>query len=210
MVDEGVSLAKQEVGGKLAGLVNAVLRRYLREKETLSRPQMSADPLAHLTIVHSHPEWLIKRWIRRWGIERVHELARINNLPAPFMIRTNTLRITRDRLQELLAASGLTVIPSPLTPEALLITAPRNLQDHSLFAAGYYFIQDEASMLVAHLVAPQPGETIVDPVPRPAEKPLIWLNVKDEGRIFALDNHPHKTRLIERTPPGWGLLPLRL
>ena len=52
VVDEGVSLAKQEVGGKLAGLVNAVLRRYLREKETLSRPQMSADPLAHLTIVH--------------------------------------------------------------------------------------------------------------------------------------------------------------
>lgn len=206
VVDEAVSLAKQEAGGKLAGLVNAVLRRYLREKETLSRPQMAVDPLGHLTIVHSHPEWLIKRWVRRWGMERVHELARINNLPAPFMIRTNTLRITRDRLQELLAASGLTAVPSSLTPEALLLTAPRNLQDNSLFAAGYYFIQDEASMLVAHLVAPQPGETIVDLCAAPGGKTTHLAQLmKDEGRIFALDNHPHKTRLIEENATRLGI-----
>lgn len=206
VVDEGVNLAKKETGGKFGGLVNAVLRRYLRERETLSLPQMAEDPLRHLTIVHSHPKWLIERWVRRWGSQRVHKLVRINNLPAPFMIRTNTLKNSRTQLQALLASSGLTTTPSSLVPEALLIIDPRNLQNNSLFAAGHYFIQDEASMLVAHLVAPQAGETIVDLCAAPGGKTTHLAQLMgDEGRIFALDNHPHKTGLIRENAARLGI-----
>jgi len=206
VVNEGVSLAKQETGGRWGGLVNAVLRRYLREGQDLPRPKFDADPLAHLSIVHSHPRWLVERWVRRWGIQRTHELVKTNNLPAPFTIRTNTLKLDRTELLALLTASGLEVEASPVAPEGVRIRDPRNLAQTSYFDAGYYFIQDESSMLVAHLLAPQAGKTIVDLCAAPGGKATHLAQVqKDAGRIFALDNHPHKTLLIQENAARLGI-----
>lgn len=206
VVNEAVNLAKAEGWDKFSGLINAVLRRYLREGQKIILPGFSADPFTHLTVVHSHPGWLIERWMRRWRPDELHELVRINNLPAPFSIRTNTLKISREKLLAELSSAGIDATPSNLLPEALLISNPADLVDTPFFAAGYYYIQDEASMLVAHLVSPAGGEMIVDLCAAPGSKTTHLAQLMgDQGTIYALDDHPHKIDLIKENAERLGI-----
>ncbi|HEY8392328.1 MAG TPA: 16S rRNA (cytosine(967)-C(5))-methyltransferase RsmB [Capillibacterium sp.] len=197
VVNEAVQLTKAGKYRGLANLVNGVLRAYLRRKESLTVPGFEQDPIGHLTIVHSHPRWLIERWVERWGMEETHHLVEANNTPAPLSIRTNTLLVSRERLLTLLTGAGIPAEPSPAVPEALRLATGRELTTTSWWEAGYFYIQDEASMLVAHLLAPRPGEVIADLCAAPGGKTTHLAQLMENtGRIYALDPYHHKTKLI--------------
>lgn len=197
VVNEAVSLTK---GGKyrgLANLVNGVLRGYLRRKGNLTLPGFEQDPIGHLTIAHSHPRWLVERWVQRWGLETTHRLVEANNTPAPLSIRTNTLLVSREQLLTILTGAGIAAEPVPALPEALRLKSGRELTTTPWWQAGFFYIQDEASMLVAHLLAPHPGENIADLCAAPGGKTTHLAQLmKNTGRIYALDQYPHKTKLI--------------
>jgi len=206
VVNEAVNLVRQSKFNGLSGLVNAVLRNYVRKKAELSLPGFTEDPLAHLTICHSHPQWLVERWLRRWGKEETHRLVSVNNLPAPFTIRTNTLKISRTELLKQLAGLALDAAPSPLLPEAVRLSTGYALTSTPLWAAGHFYIQDEGSMLIAHLLAPQPGETIADLCAAPGGKTTHLAQLMNNtGLIYALDQYPHKTRLIHENASRLGI-----
>jgi len=210
VVDQAVKLVKTEGYGRLSGLVNAILRRYLREGKKIPLPDFKTEPLAHLTVVHSHPEWLIKRWAKQWSYEELHELVRNNNRPAPFSVRTNTLKISRDIFLAKLTAAGIEAVPSTLVPEGLRILNPRKLATTPFFKAGYYYIQDEASMLVSHFVSPVRGETLVDLCAAPGSKTTHLAQLmKDKGLIYALDDHEHKVELIAANAGRLGITSIK-
>ena len=199
VVNEAVDLVKQSKYRGLSPLVNAVLRSYLRQqqKTDFALPDLVQDPIGHLTIVHSHPRWLVERWVPRWGVERTHQLVEANNTPAPLSIRTNTLLTSRTALMAALGQAGLESVPVPTVPEALRIMNGQELTAIPLWAAGHYYIQDEASMLVAHLLAPAAGEVIADLCAAPGGKTTHLAQLmQNTGQIYALDQYPHKTTLI--------------
>ncbi|HHW12350.1 MAG TPA: 16S rRNA (cytosine(967)-C(5))-methyltransferase RsmB [Firmicutes bacterium] len=208
VVNEAVALTKAGKYRGLSRLVNGVLRNYLRRQQELEQalPDFAQDPVGHLTIVHSHPRWLVERWIRRWGEEMTHRLVEANNAPAPLSVRTNTLRINRDELLAAMTKAGIEAEPVPTIPEAIRVKSGQELTSNPLWTEGYFYIQDEASMLVAHLLAPEPGMVIADLCAAPGGKTTHLAQLMNNlGRIYALDQFEHKTALIAENARRLGI-----
>ncbi len=152
-VNETVNLA-----GRAKGLVNALLRRSIREKEAL-QARLAAMPLA---IRGSHPEALVKRWEAAFGPEATEALCEWNNTPAEMYARSNRLKITRGELHASLPDAQLT----PLHPQMLKI---RHLP-HAAISHGLCYIQDPSTLLAVELLNAQPGETVLDACAAPGGK----------------------------------------
>jgi 16S rRNA (cytosine967-C5)-methyltransferase len=195
---QAVELAKQYGHPGIPGFVNGVLRRLIREQNMLKYPDLDQEPLKHIAIKYSHPEWLVERWIKRFGVIETIALCQTNNAPAPVILRTNTLKTNRDALIDALAQEGVIGEAGILTPDSVRVTGLDNVEGSRLFAAGYFLVQDEASQLVSHILNPKPHEFILDACAAPGTKTThIAQLMKNEGQIMALDVYPHKIALIE-------------
>ena len=192
---ETVELIKP-YGEKKAGFVNAVLRNANALKGGVSFPLLSREPVKYISIVFSHPEWLVERWIKRHGAKDAMLMCQANLALPPVVLRTNTLKITRDRLAEELASSGIVTKNTVYSPDGLEVVekgeAFLNPSDKR------YYIQDEASQIVAYLVSPVPGEVILDACAAPGGKTTHLAQLmRNEGTIMALDKQSSRLRTVE-------------
>lgn len=196
-VHETVELAKRSGLQRAAGLINAVLRRLIREGDRLPWPDPARDPVAHLTWRLSLPAWLARRWHRELGGEAA-ELAASLLQPAPFTLRTNTLKISRPDLLAELAAAGHEARPTGYAPEGIIV-ARRSDRPLPGDAEGWYQVQDEASMLIAPLLTPQAGESLLDACAAPGGKTThLAALTGNRVQVTALDLHPHRVALIDQ------------
>ena len=179
-VNESVSLA-----GRARGLINAILRRALREKEELDAALTAAPP----AVATSHPEFLIARWENAFGSEATRQLCDWNNEPAEVHVRANELRVTAGELLR----SAPSAQPSPAHPLALKV---QHLP-MSWIAHGLCYVQDPSTLLACDLLAPQPGETVLDACAAPGGKTTYLAQLMhDQGRIMACDLYESRvTRL---------------
>src|SRR2546426_1787868 len=202
IVHEAVHLARRHGHAGTAALVNAVLRRIADRGE---RPLPAEnDPVTRIAVEHSHPGWLVDRWVRRSGIEDTIALCRANNTPAPIYARVNRLRASPDAVIADLAASGVTARPTPLA-EGLRLQGPFEAR-HRLVESGVLTVQDLGAMVVTHLLDPQPGETIIDACAAPGGKTThIAERMADQGRVIASDIHPGKAQAMHRRLTHLGL-----
>lgn len=192
-VNTSVELAKQH--GKKPGYVNGLLRNLERRKDAIPPPPPD-DPVKRLSILYSHPEWLVRRWLRRFGPEQTEKVLRENNHPAPLVLRTNTLKTTREELRKSLEAEGAEVRETSYSPAGLELVSSPGLQSLSAYKAGLFIVQDEAAQLVSMMLAPKPGETVLDACAAPGGKTTHLAEMmKDEGTLIALEGDP---RRIER------------
>lgn len=208
-VNEAVNIAKKRGHKGIAGLVNAVLRRALREPERMRIPDGLAAARA-ISFAHSHPEWLVERWIRQFGEETAVRICEANNTPPRQAIRVNPLRASRqDVLDELLRA-GITARLSDIAPAGIVVDGGGHLAGQAGFKRGAYSIQDESSMLVAEVLAPEPGMTVLDCCAAPGGKTAhIAEKMGDRGTVVANDLHPRKIRLIRQQAERLGLASVR-
>lgn len=205
-VHESVNLAKKYGHPGTVKLVNGVLRNVLRKKATLIYPGLDDNPVEHISLKYSHPAWLVKRWLNVYGIEDTVKMCRLNNQPAVNSIRTNTLQVTRQDLTRELEKENVSCQNSSLCPEGLIIAGFKSLEDLPAFQAGHFLLQDEASMLVSHVVHPQTGQFIIDACAAPGTKSTHLAQlIRDQGKIIACDIHPHKLGLIEQNCTRLGL-----
>jgi 16S rRNA (cytosine967-C5)-methyltransferase len=197
-VNESVELAKKFRGRGGAGFVNGILRSFLREKESFKYPEFEVDPALHLAVEQSHPLWLAKRWIEELGAEETLQVCFSNNQLAPLTLRTNTLRIDRDRLIEKLKERGLHPAPTLHSPDGIALREPPPVSELPFLKEGLYLIQDEASQLVSAILDPQPGERVLDACAAPGGKTThMAQRMGNSGRIYALDLTQQKLDLIE-------------
>ena len=196
IVKETVALSR-----RAGGLVNAVLRRADREREVL-RAALEAAPAAVRT---SHPEFLLEKWTANFGADAVAKLTAWNNLPAPVVLRANTLKATRDELlasfspdvasgregdaETQLRAStperaGVCASPHPFHPLALQV--PRIPEEW--LKRGLCYVQDPSTLAACDMLDPQPGEKILDACAAPGGKTTyLAALMRNEGLVVACD-----------------------
>ncbi|WP_339831371.1 16S rRNA (cytosine(967)-C(5))-methyltransferase RsmB [Paenibacillus sp. FSL R7-0272] len=196
VVSEAVNLAKKLGHQGISGMVNGVLRNMIRNKEQLHVP--SHLPVAErISLEHSHPLWMVERWIAQYGEETTEAICRANNEPPAVSIRVNTTMTTRDKLMEEMVSSGAVVEASHLSPDGILVRSGGNMALTSWYRDGLFSVQDESSMLVAEAVAPEEGQKVLDCCAAPGGKTAhIAEKMRDRGRIIANDVHAHKRELI--------------
>jgi 16S rRNA (cytosine967-C5)-methyltransferase len=193
IVGESVELAKGHRGGH--GLVNAVLRRALRE----GIPPLPADDTPHgAAIAHSYPPWLVELWWERFGPDDTRALLRAGNEPGELALRVNTL-VTSP--QEVLEQLDVPAAPAGgELPEGLVIEGAFDAHAHPLYRQGAYVAQSRAAMLVARALDPQPGERVLDLCAAPGGKTThLAALMDDEGEIVAVERHPKRAQALART-----------
>jgi 16S rRNA (cytosine967-C5)-methyltransferase len=196
VVNEAVKLAKRRGHAGIAGLVNGTLRSFVRERAGLAVPD-GLPPAESLALRQSHPAWLAARWIERFGLETAERICAANNAAPHASVRANALRRSREELLRELQQQGVDAAPSELAPQGLVLRGVGSAASLPQFAAGLLSIQDESSMLVAELLDPQPGMTVLDCCAAPGGKTThIAEKMRDEGVVWASDVHEHKRKLI--------------
>jgi 16S rRNA (cytosine967-C5)-methyltransferase len=169
--------------------INAVGRR-IATQERLVLP-VAPHTVSDLSRVWSQPEWLVKRFLDLYGCDGAVGLLRALNDDPALSVRVNTLSISPSALLCLWQEAGISAAPSVLLPDALVVASPRDLAmalAHESFAQGFFYVQDEASQLVAHVVAPQPGESILDLCAAPGGKATHLAELgRGQVRVHATD-----------------------
>ena len=214
-VKDAVDLTGKAGKRSAAGLVNAVLRRVSRERDQLplpARPDSDdrAARLAYLATTLSHPEWLMGRWLDRYGFEAAESWARFNNAPASLTLRANPLKTTREHLAARLAERGIETTFTARAPHGLIVRSGNPLQT-GLQEEGLFFVQDEASQLVGHFAAAEPGELVLDVCASPGGKTTqMAAAMGDRGLVIASDVRARRVRLLQQTVSRSGASRVRV
>ena len=208
-VHDAVDLAKQEVRRGAGGLVNGILRSVLRQREDLPRPS-TGDDADDLAVMHSHPTWMVRRWLARYGRQDAERLLEWNNARPIFTVRVNTLKTTTESFRERLQEVGVSAEPARHLPDAFRVGSVQPLLQEGLFDEGLCSVQDEGAGLIVQLLAPAPGERILDACAAPGGKAFYAAQLMgDRSEITAVDVHEGRLRLVERGAAQLGITCIR-
>jgi 16S rRNA (cytosine967-C5)-methyltransferase len=213
VVDDAVKLTRYARKASAAAFTNAVLRALLRQRNRLPLPPRpdTADrgaALAYLGITHSHPDWLVARWLDRYGFDAAERWVRFNNETPRLTLRVNTLRAHRSDVAAALAAEDIDTEPTPFAPDGLVVTDGNPLTTP---AAGTFLVQDEASQLVPLTVGARPGELVLDLCASPGGKTLaLAADMCGSGLLVASDVRARRVRLLADTVRTAGAGGVRL
>ncbi len=206
--NEAVELAKRFGHQGTAGLVNGILRSLLRDplKGDFRKAAENMELAERISLLHSHPLWLVQHWLDELGPDETEALCSANNISPPTCVRVNTVKIQRDELVSFLQEEGVTAALGRLAPEAVEISGFSSISSLRAYREGYFTVQDEASMLAAHALAPRPGQLIYDLCAGLGGKTLhIGALMENTGRILGFDIHPRKLEILNRTARRLGV-----
>ena len=196
-VEQTVELAKVDRGGG-ARLANAVMRRASREARDLVG-QLTPDTPGDAAVLHSHPEWIVRLWWEVLGPDATLELLAADNRPAETAVRVNEIVASVEEVRAALGEEGVGIRPAPGLPEGLLLDDGYDVARSPLFRRGALTPQSRASMLVGRLLAPQPGEQVLDMCAAPGAKTThIAAMMRGEGTLVALERHAGRARELEK------------
>jgi 16S rRNA (cytosine967-C5)-methyltransferase len=205
-VNEAVRLAKTGRAQWTASFVNAVLRSLERGKEGLAFPSRE-EPVSYLAVNFAHPAWLVQEWLNTWGFIKAEDLCRADNQIPPLTLRTNTLKTDREQLLKKFRNKDLRALPTSFAPEGIRVEEPDHpLVQDDLFRQGFFQIQDEASQMVAHILAPRPGEQVLDLCAGAGGKAThLAQRMNNQGTVLSVDLHPQKIASLRQNAKRLGI-----
>ncbi|RNC68008.1 MAG: 16S rRNA (cytosine(967)-C(5))-methyltransferase RsmB [Desulfuromonadales bacterium] len=208
-VNESVSLAKT-VAPRASGLVNAVLRRADRERDSIPWPDRERNQVEFIAARHALPRWLAEEWIGQLGAPEAEALAATMAEAAPLTLRINTLRTTRDEFMERLAAAGIAAAPTTWAPHGVRIGSRVAVPALPGFAEGLFTVQDESSQLAPLFLSPAPGERILDACAAPGGKATYLAQLMgNQGDLLACDLSGKKLQRVTETAQRMGITIIR-
>jgi 16S rRNA (cytosine967-C5)-methyltransferase len=205
-VDEAVKIAKH-ISPAAGGLINAVLRSYLRNADNIFFPSAEEDTEEYIAAFHAHPLWLVKTWLNIFGREETLALCEINNELPPLTLRANTLKIPRAMLEKKLKTENIRCESTRFSPDGVNIFDPvQPIQKTSFFKEGLFRLQDEAAQLVSFLLNPSDGENILDVCAGSGGKTThLAALMKNNGRIVAMDRNIEKITQLQKDALRMGV-----
>jgi 16S rRNA (cytosine967-C5)-methyltransferase len=185
-VDTAVTIANSERRTRDAsGFINAVLRKAARQDPPSF--EIANDEIGTLALKYSHPPWMAERFVAIFGRIEAESLMASDNEAAPTAIRLNLSRGTRDEILTRIKSDGLEVIAEGRFPETLILKGSPHLESES-FHDGLFHVQSEASQIIARMLGPARGATVVDCSAAPGGKATHLAElVGEHGKVIALD-----------------------
>ena len=204
-VSESVELAKRYCQGR-EGFINAALRSYIREKDSIMLPDSNEDLVKHLSIKYSYEPWIVELWHKLYDRDFLEELLAAGNMTPDLVIRANWLKIVREELMKRLDEAGFVAEKGKLCEDALYIKNGGPLLDSRMYKSGLFSIQDEASMLVAVMLDPKHGDIVMDVCAAPGGKTMaIAERMANKGKIIASDIYIRKLNIINEEARRLGV-----
>jgi 16S rRNA (cytosine967-C5)-methyltransferase len=192
----------EKATGRNIKLVNAVLRRIAEQSEG---PPLPTDTIKRLSILYSHPEWLVRRYIDRFGVHETERLLEINNTPAPLTLRINRLKSTREEFLKRLEDMGIKASPTGFSPYGVIIEGPLG-HETLIGLLDYASVQDEAAQLIVLFLGPEKGQRILDACAAPGGKTsFIYELTEGRAKIVAVDENPSRVSLLRQRLQGTGV-----
>jgi len=210
-VNTSVEMAKAFGPLWVVRYVNGLLRNASRNVNSVEIPSQN------VSISKSFPQWLVERWINRFGVDETMELCDASNRIPPVTIRTNTLTTTREELMESLRSEEVkqeTAKPGVFHMEETSFS-PTGIRLHNIFKPvhtfnffkkGCFQVQDEAAQLSSILLNPEPGDYVLDACAGLGGKTAHLAQLmKNQGRILAMDNNKKKLARLDEEMKRLGI-----
>lgn len=198
-VNEVVEFVKKLQGQKPADLVNAVLRNIIRNKNSIRYPNPDEDPVGYLSAYYSHPSWMVKRYIERFGKEDAEKLLMVNNEKPFLTLRINALKTKPEEFKTLLESVGLKYKQGDYLPEFFKLQNLTNITAWEYYSKGYFNIQDESAGLACRLLDVHEGLRVLDMCAAPGGKTAyISALMHSRGEVVAIDRFESRLKLLLR------------
>src|SRR5580658_1765600 len=193
-LNESVELVKRARKRSAAPFVNAVLRKLSAAPQIRDTAEAESSSPEALARTLAHPQWLVERWARPYGLTAAHEICQHDQ-----SVPTTAIRLRVPTAEQQLNEEGITLIPGGLLTSARRVQAG-DVTKTQAFRTGQIVIQDEASQLVAALVGSaglSEGSRILDCCAAPGGKTLAIADHDPSAAITAVELHPHRARLLQ-------------
>lgn len=183
------------------GLVNAVLRSFLRQREELDK-KLSKNPI----YTRAHPQWLLDLLFNGWGSTIALQIIAANNQRAPMAMRINQQRISRDNYLKQLNAADIQAAATEHSAQGILLHAPMDVAALPDFDSGFASVQDEAAQLAAPLLKLQKGQSVLDACCAPGGKTCHILETQpDLHRVVAVELESRRIQRVAENLARLGL-----
>lgn len=204
-VNETVNMAPR----RSRGFVNAIMRSFLRRRDGEGIesffPDEKTDPIARLSLYHSFPEDVCRRFLEIYGYDRAKKIFEIFNRPPKLTLRINTLKVSREKYALMLDEKGIKYTLSDRLENAILLD---NVSFASLpgFDEGLFFVQDEASQICVEALDAKENMLMIDACSCPGSKSFgSAIKMENTGKILSFDLHESKLKLIDKSAERLGI-----
>lgn len=205
-VNEAVEFIKKIRDDKHAGVVNGLLRTIIRTLDALVWPTREIDEVNYLGIIQSHPNWMVRRWIARFGFDDAQKLCEANNKRPFITLRVNRNKTSVEELVKHLNERNIQFRQGNYLDYFLSIKAMSKIYDDDFFKKGFFTIQDESAGLISHLVAPREDELVLDVCSAPGGKSShLYEIMKGRGKIVAIEKYSSRVETMKKNFERLGM-----
>ena len=198
-VNTSVELAKENQLGQLSGVVNGLLRQYLRQMKAGKDPlPCDSNPVTNLGIRYSYPNWIVDLWQQQIGLQEAEQLCQWFNQPPSIDLRINPQQASMEAVRAAFASAGVETLLIPGIPNGLRLAHHEGaVSQLPGYDQGWWSVQDASAQLVGQLLNPQPGELVLDVCSAPGGKATQLAELMgDEGTVVACDRTPSRLKKV--------------
>lgn len=210
-VNEAVEFVKKLQGQKPADLTNAILRNIIRSKNGIRYPDPNEDLPGYLSAYYSHPSWMVKRYLERFGREETEKLLFANNEKPYLTLKINTTKVNPEEFKKLLDSVNLKYNPGRYLPEFFKLSNLTNITAWEYYQKGYFNIQDESAGLACRLLDVKPGMRVLDLFAAPGGKSVYIASLmNDQGQVTSVDKYEARLRLVQKNIDRLGFKSIKV
>lgn len=205
-VNEAVEFVKKLQGQKPADLTNAILRNICRNKGNIRYPNPDEDLIGYLSSYYSHPTWMVKRYLTRFGREDAEKLFFTNNEKPFLTLKINALKTGPEEFKNLLTSVNLKFCAGKYLPEFFKLQNLTNITAWEYFQAGYFDVQDESAGLACRLLDVSPGQRVIDLCAAPGGKSTYIAGLMhNTGELVSIDKYESRVKIFEKNINRLGI-----
>ncbi len=210
-VNEAVEFVKRIRGEKAANLVNAVLRNIIRNIDGIHYPDVTIDAGQYLAVMYSHPVWVVRRWMNRFGFAETEKLLQANNERPRLSLRINTAKTTVENFLELLRNQNVVFERSKYLNNFVETSNLSNISQTELFRRGFFSVQDESAGIACQLLGVQKGDRVIDMCAAPGGKTtFIGEMLNGSGEVVAVDRYSTRLNLVKASCERLGITNVKI